>query len=64
MEEAVSLFFVVPDSFRTGTSVYHDKEDRFQLQIKRDCPTVSWKSLGLGSLSLRVLSGGGNMKVQ
>lgn len=55
---------MVPDSFRTGTSVYHDKEDRFQLQIKRDCPTVSWTSLGLGSLSLRVLSGDWNMKVQ
>lgn len=62
MEEAVYfLWFQILSELE---SVYHDKEDRFQLQIKRDCPTVSWTSLGLGSLSLRVLSGDWNMEIQ
>lgn len=28
-----------------GTTVYQDKEGRFQLQIKKDCPTVSLSAL-------------------
>lgn len=49
MEEAINLFFVVPDCFRTGTTSYNVTEDRIQPAIKKDCPAIRaaqpWKGL-------------------
>ena len=40
VEEAVVLFFVVPDSFRTGTNMCHVHEAQMQPHIEKACPAV------------------------